>query len=110
VDGKRLERERGFALSGRGLMYFDLGEMAKARADLEAALATPWVDDPDPAMHCEAHYKLARALVAIGGDDARARQLARTAEEECRAAGERGAEVLAELSAWARVALPGLPS
>jgi serine/threonine-protein kinase len=109
-DGESFGREQGSALSGRGIMHFDLGEMAKARADLEAALATPWIEDPDPGMRCEVHYKLARALVATGGDDARARELARTAAQECRAAGERGTKMLGELSAWARDAMPGIPS
>jgi len=107
-DSDVLAREQGFALSGRGLMHMQLGEPAKARADLEAALATPFGKEPDPATQCEVHYKLARAIVETGGDRTRAGELVRTAAQECRDAGERGAALLDELSAWAREAKMGV--
>jgi tetratricopeptide (TPR) repeat protein len=92
-------REHGRALVGRGMARLELGEPAKARTDLEAALATPHVDDADPFDRCMLHYGLARALLGTDGDGPRVRELVRMAREECTAAGERGAAMLARVDA-----------
>jgi hypothetical protein len=89
-----LARQQWMALQGRGIAHLNHGAPEKARADLEALLATPLMQEPDPASHCEVHFGLARALRATDGSDARARELARTAQKECGEAGDRGAPLL----------------
>ena len=95
-----LVRQQGMALEGRGMAHLERGDMAKARADLEAALLSPVMQDPDPAAHCEVHFGLARALRATDGPSTRARELAGTAQRECGEAGDRGSMLLDDIAAF----------
>ncbi|HWB79128.1 MAG TPA: serine/threonine-protein kinase [Nannocystaceae bacterium] len=99
-DSPALARQQGIALEGRGMSYLHRGDMAKARADLEAVLLGPVMKDPDPAAHCEVHFGLARALRATNGSSARAHELARTAQQECGESGDRGRLLLDDIAAF----------
>lgn len=93
-------RHRGLALAGRGMALFYLDEPTKALADFEAALSTPVAEEPDPAVHCELYFGLARALRTTGGDDGRVREVSRVGLDHCRAAAERGRMFVDRLDAW----------
>ncbi len=95
-------RIHGRALTGRGLARLELGDPGQARADFEAALATPFGDEPDPTARCGLRHGLVRALVEGEGDGPRVRELARAAFDACREIGVEDAAILADLVAWQR--------
>jgi tetratricopeptide (TPR) repeat protein/tRNA A-37 threonylcarbamoyl transferase component Bud32 len=102
TEDASLAREHGAALTGRGMTLLGLREPAKAREDFEAALATPFAEQPDPTAQCGLRHGLVRAMIETEGDSERARQIAIEGERACRDLGVEDAETLADLAAWGR--------
>ena len=102
---KRLTKELGVnkkQAEGGLVALLRAGRENMARADFEAALATPFGDEPDPTARCGLRHGLVRALVEGEGDGPRVRELARAAFDACREIGVEDAATLADLVAWQR--------
>jgi hypothetical protein len=76
------------------------GEPQRALPLLERAVATAAAHEGIREGDLEARFYLAQALVAAGGDRARARVEAEQTREGLREAGPGKAEVLAEVEQW----------
>ena len=102
TEGETSARIHGRALTGLGMTHLGLGEPARARADFEAVLATPFGDEQDPTSQCGVRHGLARALIETEGDSPRVRELATKTLEACKAFQIDDAATLADLEAWGR--------
>ena len=88
-----------------GTALVELGRTSEAQAELELALRLQAAHPAPPGMVAELRFQLARALVATGGDRARAAQLADDARAELvRYSFEKAR--LDELDAWRAARLP----
>ncbi len=102
-----LERKLGpehpyvaFALYSLGEAQLALGHPDLAIAPIERALALREAKQLDPLELARTKFSLAKALVAAGKDEPRARELARTAVADYRKQGARGDEWLTAADAW----------
>jgi tetratricopeptide (TPR) repeat protein len=94
-----------YPLTGIGIASMDLGRPREAIAPLERALALREKGKVDPNELAESKFTLARALWAAEDDRARARELARSAEQAYAAAGAASTQELTDVRAW--LAKPG---
>ncbi len=91
-----------FPLMALGIACMGVGLVAEALPILERATAIRDAKETDPVLLGEAHFALARALLASEGDQSRARALAERARAEYGAApqGPVTARELAKIDAW----------
>ncbi len=90
-------RLHGRALAACGFARVLLGDEKAGLAELEQAMETPWAQHPDPVVRCQLQYAMALAHHHLGSARTLVRQLARAAEAECLAGGDRGRQSMPEL-------------
>ncbi|MBK8241179.1 MAG: serine/threonine protein kinase [Deltaproteobacteria bacterium] len=94
------DNHRGRAQAGIGGAQRRLGHAAAAVEAYDAALRSRFVELGDPAARCEVRHGRVAALRALEHPPAHLRAALAEALTVCRDAGERAAELVAELESW----------
>jgi tetratricopeptide (TPR) repeat protein/predicted Ser/Thr protein kinase len=92
----------GFPLSNLGRAYLQLDRPEDALVELERAYAIRTANKTHPDAVATTQFDLARALGALGRDEARARELMLASYEHFSSRGDVHAEILPKIEGWLR--------